>query len=275
MTAEDVQRFLRSLDGGWVNWDETVDTFKAGDPGGTVTGIAVSWIASIRSLAMAHRLGCNLFITHEPTFYHHAVQASEIGRTGVVARKRRLIQRTGMTVLRCHDLWDQYPGAGIPDSWARALGFGDPLLSRGYFRLYDASGHTGAGLARHVAERVAAFGQRAVQLVGPPGAKISRLALGMGALTPFMHFVDELQADAAICTDDGFTYWRDGALAMDTRIPVVIVNHAVSEGAGMAGLAELLRGRFPSTSVHFLQNGCMFRLVGPKQASSLADAGPG
>lgn len=275
MTGEDVQHFLRSLDGGWVNWDETVDTFKAGHPAATVSGIAVSWIASIRTLAAAHRLGCNLFITHEPTFYHHTDQTSEVGRTGAVARKLRLIQRTKMTVLRCHDLWDQYPGAGIPDSWARALGFTDPILSRGYFRLYDASGYTGAGLARHVAERVAPYGQRAVQLVGPAGARISRLALGTGALTPFMHFVDELEADAAVCTDDGFTYWRDGALAMDLRIPVVIVNHAVSESAGMAGLAALLRQRFPATSVHFLQNGCMFRLVGPKQSSRDGDVGPG
>jgi putative NIF3 family GTP cyclohydrolase 1 type 2 len=155
------------------------------------------------------------------------------------------------------------------------LGFGEPLLSRGYFRLYDVSGHTGASLARHVAERVARYGQQAVQIVGPPRGKISRLALGTGALTPFMHFVDELEADAAICTDDGFTYWRDGALAQDMGIPVIIVNHAVSEAAGMAGLAELLRDRFSDISVHFLQNGCMFRLVGPKQASGTAETRPG
>jgi hypothetical protein len=90
-----------------------------------------------------------------------------------------------------------------------------------------------------------------------------------------MHFVDDLEADAAVCTDDGFTYWRDGALAQDARVPVVIVNHAVSENAGMARLAELLRSHFSSTSVHFLQNGCMFRLVGPKRAAGPSPGGPG
>ena len=38
LTAEGVHEYLNSLDGGWVNWEKTVDTFKSGSPGTKVKG---------------------------------------------------------------------------------------------------------------------------------------------------------------------------------------------------------------------------------------------
>ena len=46
--------------------------------------------------------------------------------------------------------------------------------------------------------------------------------------------------DLAICTDDGFTYWHDAAYAIDMGIPAIVVNHAVSEEAGLMNLARHL-----------------------------------
>jgi hypothetical protein len=63
--ASDVRDYLSSLNGGWVNTERTVDTFKAGDPNAVVKGIAVGWMSYTWALREALRLGCNLFITHE------------------------------------------------------------------------------------------------------------------------------------------------------------------------------------------------------------------
>lgn len=41
MRAIEIRDYLKSLDGGWVKWEQTVDTFKAGDPQAEVRGIAV------------------------------------------------------------------------------------------------------------------------------------------------------------------------------------------------------------------------------------------
>jgi NIF3 (NGG1p interacting factor 3) protein len=49
----------------------TVDTFKAGDPGTQVTGIAVTMMATLDVLQRAAASGKNLVITHEPTFFNH------------------------------------------------------------------------------------------------------------------------------------------------------------------------------------------------------------
>ena len=71
LTAGDVHNYLKSLDGGWVDWNKSVDTFKSGTPEAVVKGIAVGWMSYTGALKKALELGCNLFVTHEPTYYNH------------------------------------------------------------------------------------------------------------------------------------------------------------------------------------------------------------
>ena len=134
MTANDVREHLKSLDGGWVDWDNTVDTFKIGDPDVELTGIAVGWMSYTESLRRAHDLGCNLFVCHEPTFYNHHDTDEKVFLHAGVRAKRDWLEESGMVVLRCHDLWDQVLDIGIPDSWGQFLGLGDfgqGFLNRG------------------------------------------------------------------------------------------------------------------------------------------------
>jgi putative NIF3 family GTP cyclohydrolase 1 type 2 len=65
----------------------------------------------------------------------------------------------------------------------------------------------------------------------------------------------------AICTDDGFTYWREGAVATELGIPVVVVNHAVSELPGVASLGRHIEEYFPGVPVHHIEQQSMFRLI--------------
>jgi putative NIF3 family GTP cyclohydrolase 1 type 2 len=223
------------------------------------------------ALERAHELGCNLFITHEPTFFSGHDDEEQIFRFPGVRAKRRWIEECGLVVLRCHDVWDQLPGIGIPDSWAELLGFRQPIAAEGYYRLFDVRGQTARAIALRVAQRTKEFGQDAVEVVGPLDTAVSRLAIGTGAITPFPHFLDAFQADAAICTDDGFTYWHAGALAIDLGIPVIVVNHAVSELHGMRLLAAHLAQRFPSVPVHHIRQRCMFELVAAPCDAGLPD----
>ena len=45
MKARELQSYLRSLNGGWMKFGKTVDTFKAGDPEAEIKGIAVGWMS--------------------------------------------------------------------------------------------------------------------------------------------------------------------------------------------------------------------------------------
>ncbi|MBV9279510.1 MAG: Nif3-like dinuclear metal center hexameric protein [Chloroflexi bacterium] len=261
MNAQTVYDHLRSLDGGWVDWDATTDRFVAGDPAAQVSGIAVGWMSYSWALRRALELGCNLFISHEPTYFGARDDEDRIFRFSGVEAKRRWVEGSGLTILRCHDLWDQLPGIGIPDSWAEQLGLGEPIAGEGYFRLYDVRGRTARSIAVQVAAKTRELGQDAVQLLGPPDVPVSRLALGTGAITPFPQFLENYAADLALCSDDGFTYWHGGALSIDLGVPVIVVNHAVSEMHGIKRLAEHLRRRFPEVPVHYITQGCMYQLI--------------
>jgi len=118
MKAREIREHLRTLDGGWVDWATTVDTFKVGDPGVEVRAIGVGWMTYTESLKKAVELGCNVFVAHEPLFYSHREDDDSVYRFEAVKEKRRWLEESGLVVLRCHDLWDKVEGIGIPDSWA-------------------------------------------------------------------------------------------------------------------------------------------------------------
>ena len=262
MKAQDVQDYLHSLARDWQYPIDTVDTFKAGDPQATVRGIAVGWMSYTWALRHALDLGCNLFITHEPTYYNHRDDDADIFRFPAVSEKRKFIQDNDLVIIRCHDLWDQMPAIGIPDTWGKQLNLGPAIDGDTFIRVYATVGMTAAEFAEHVAECTAEYGQPAVQLLGPPNKIVRRVSIGTGAITPYLQCVERFAIDLAICTDDGIDYWRDGAFAIDAEIPIIVVNHAVSEEIGVHSLAEQLRRQFPAIPVHHIRQRCMYRLFG-------------
>jgi putative NIF3 family GTP cyclohydrolase 1 type 2 len=261
MQAHELQAYLQTLNGGWVHPEKTVDTYKSGSPDAEIRGIAVAWMTYTWALRQAVELECNVFVTHEPTYYNHWDNDPTIMRMQGVLDKQTLIDQNSLVILRCHDLWDQMPEIGIPDSWAHFLGLGPAMGGQGYFRVYGVAGKTALEVAQAVAGRTRHLGQETVQLIGPADKPVTRACIGTGAITPFLTLVKDFQADLVICTDDGITYWRDAAFAIDMDIPMIVVNHPVSEEAGMVNLAKHLQARFPHIPVHHIPQRCMFRLV--------------
>ncbi|MGH9373261.1 MAG: Nif3-like dinuclear metal center hexameric protein [Vicinamibacterales bacterium] len=81
LTAGEIVDRIRNNVG--VEWrPETVDTFKAGDPGTVATGIVTTAMATMDVLRQAVKAGANLVITCEPTFYARADTATPPARRG-------------------------------------------------------------------------------------------------------------------------------------------------------------------------------------------------
>lgn len=261
LIAGDVHNYLRSLGADWVDSARTVDTFKAGSPDMPVKGIAVGWMSYFDSLRRAVELDCNLFITHEPTYYDHRDTDRSVFEFDTARKKKQFIEEHGLSVIRCHDVWDQFPKLGIPDSWGSFLGFKNCVLTRNFYRVYELPAVKAIHLARHVAGKIAELGQEDAQLVGPADKVVSRVAIGTGAITPFRFMVKELKADIIIATDDGISYWRDAALAIDMDFPMIVVNHPCSEEIGMKNLATHISQRYPGVPVHHIPQKCMYKIV--------------
>lgn len=260
LTARDVDRHMRMI-GHWVNWAETCDTFKAGDPDTPIGAIAVSWMSTMAALAEAHRRSCRLFITHEPTFYSHMDDDSAFNDDACTHEKRAFLAETGMVVYRCHDVWDRQPTDGILDRWAACLDLtAEPMAEETFIRVVPIEPATAGEFAQHVARRVQQFSQPAALLVGDPDQSVAKIGIGTGAIANARSY-HALGADLGVVTE--LIWWRDARWAKDSGFPLVVVDHTVSEEPGILGLVEYLQRTFPDVRVEYIPTHCPFRLIQP------------
>ena len=240
--------------------EDTVDRVIYGDPDREVKAIAVAWMPYRETIQRAAELGANLLVVHEPTFYEHR----ELDRDGryqaVVAAKKQLIDEAGITVIRCHDVWDAMPEVGIPFAWGDFLGLSDPVKEVRHYNVYEVPEQTAGAFANHVSDRTATLGQSTIWFYGGSDRKIRTVGLGTGCISdPFRSF--ELGADLAISVDDVVRAWIAGEWCRDTGNPLVVVNHCVSEEPGMVTLATYLDKTFPDIDVTHIPQGCSYEPV--------------
>ncbi len=259
MKAIDLHNHMKKI-GTWVDWENTVDRFIIGDPGTEVTGIAVAWQSRTDALKEAVKRGCNLFVTHEPTFYRHREDSDSIFSDPQAAAKKLFILDNGLVIYRCHDVWDQMPEIGIVDSWAKLLGLGRRVASAQFTAVHESPARTLGELAKHVAAATEYVGQPWVEMVGDPEKAVSKVGIGCGAIIRVRDMID-LGADVIIGTDDGTRYWYTGAWALETGTPLIIVNHASSEEPGLRNLAAYIAEQFMPVKTEFIPQGCMYRVV--------------
>lgn len=252
MKASDFRNHCMSI-ASWVNWEDTKDIFMFGDPELEVKGIAVTWLATDAVLSKAAKMGLNLVISHEGAFYPDFSEAES--EKLHFEQKRKLLRDNGITLLRCHDTWDRVPEAGIPDAWADFLGFrSEPRPVNSFYKLCDVSGLSVAEVAGRVLEKTKPLGQNVVNVMGDLHQKVSRMAVGTGAITrlPDMH---KLGADIILATDDGTHTTYCGLWSLDLGIPVLTVGHATAELPGMMAMVPYLEKLYPGIRVEYLPCG--------------------
>jgi putative NIF3 family GTP cyclohydrolase 1 type 2 len=159
----------------------TVDTFKAGDPDTPVTGIAVTMMATLEVLQRASAAGLNLIITHEPTFYGHLDDLTDLAQKEndpVLAAKRAFIAQHGLVIWRFHDLWHKRQPDGIEAGMVHALGWEKYQIPQSP-NMFVMPETTVASLAAEIKQRLGI--QHALRVVGDPGMKLTKVVLAPGA----------------------------------------------------------------------------------------------
>jgi len=260
LKAVDLHLYMQRV-GKWVNWDKTCDRFLAGNPQAEVVGIAVSWMPTMANLRRASEMACNLFVTHEPLFACEADPDKLIDPEDAWVRKKSWLEKEGMVVYRCHDVWDDYPEVGIHGAWAKWLGFdGKPVASRKFYEVHKVRDTSLQELAKRILEKVEPLGQKAVLVVGDLDKRVSRIALGTGAITDYRQMY-HMKADVLLLTDDGTRLWESGQWALDMNVPLIMVNHSTSEEPGMVTLARHIQEKFPNVPAKHIPTGCIYRTI--------------
>jgi len=260
MKAKELNIHMRKV-GKWVNWEKTCDRFLAGNSEDEVKGIAVSWMATLKNLEKAWDMNCNLFVTHEPMHACEADASKLISPEDAWVKKKRWLDETGMIVYRCHDFWDDYPEVGIHGAWAKWLGFNKkPLTQKRFYEVHEVENMSLKELAEKILEKVRPLGQEVVMIVGDPDKKVSKLALGTGAITRYRQMYD-MKPDVLLVTDDGMNSPEVGQWALDMNVPLIIVNHPTSEEPGMITLARYIQDVFPDVPVKHIPGRCIYQTI--------------
>ena len=255
LTARDVIARIQTHAG--VPWQqETVDTFKAGNPEAEVKGIAVTMMATLDVLERAAAAGQNLIITHEPTFYNHLDRPDDLEQKEndpVLAAKRAFIQEHGLVIWRFHDHWHRRKPDGIEAGMAHALGW-ENFQDSGNQYLFAIPETDLEHLASDLKSRLKI---RVMRVVGDPKLKVRKVALVPGA----SGFGKETRAleisDVQVLVTGEPREWETVEYVADAVTEgkpkaLIILGHIPSEQAGMEECARWLKTFVSEVPVEFV-----------------------
>ena len=253
--GEIVDRIKKQLGAPWR--DATYrDTFKSGGPDTEVTGIATTCFVTLDVIRKAAAAGLNMIIPHEDTFWNDRDDPAIVDKDPLYKTKLDLITKHDIVVFRIHDhMHVQRPDFTYVGS-ARVVGL-DPRREDppGSHRFVIPETTLGA-LAADVKKRT---GARALRVVGDPGAKVSRIRLGVGYASPPVNAPDvdvlisgeQQESDGAF---DSQPYAVDAAAAGVVK-GIILLGHTISEEAGMLEMAQWIKGFVPEIPVQLVEAG--------------------
>ena len=239
-----------------VPWaEQTVDTFKDGDPDTPVNGVAVTMMATLDVLKRAAASGTNLVITHEPTFFSHLDQLDglEKANDAVTAAKRAFIRDHKMVVLRMHDHWHRRHPDAIEAGMVSALGWEKFQRPESEY-LFT---HPETTLGELAATIRAKLGAPTLRVVGDPKRRVSKIAMAPGFAGFPIHVMALRRDDVQVLVIGEAHEWETveyvaDAVAAGMDKALIVIGHIQSEQAGMEDFARWLEPIVKGTPVRFV-----------------------
>lgn len=243
--------------------EKTCDLLIEGHWEQEVTGVATTFMATIDVIRRAISLGCNLIITHEPTYFTGWDRLEWLKEDQVYHQKKTLIDYNKISIWRYHD----HMHSGNEDLIYRGLI--EKLGWKEYLDKEVPQPHCYTIPVMTVPELVRFFKKKLemknIRAIGNMKMKCTRVgilvgggSLGLGQEEMPAKLMREQQLDVIVCGE--ITEWtvsayvRDAA-AMGFNKAMIIVGHERSEEPGMKWLAQYLQPLLKGTPVHFINAG--------------------
>ena len=240
-----IQRILTKT--GANNRPQTLDRISAGDPTQTITGIAVTTLASLEVLKAAAAKGCNLVLTYDPAFWSTADDLARLEANTLFAEKRDVLRAHNMVLFNLHDHWRDRMPDGIAVGMAQALGWQAEDVN--FFRR---PATTLLALAQELSEKL---NDKTLRVVGDPKLPVAAVATAFGRASqlPGIALING-PADVVVC---GYTpewelveYTQD-MISAGAHKGLVLLGQNASLSAGMKYCAAWLKDFVPEVPVEF------------------------
>ncbi len=238
---------------------ETVDTFKTGNPDDVVTGVAVCMLADMETLRKAVANNCNLIIAHEPTFYNHLDKTEVLEDNPVYRKKMEYINEHKLIIFRFHDHWHRTVPDGIYMGMIDKLEWKANQTDKSmlFFKFDE---QTVGSFAQKLQEKLKGSQLR---IVGDPLMRFTNVALAVGAPGSSSHInlltseFTELLVAGEASEWETYEYVLDASL-LGMKKAAIFTGHVASEEAGMEYCATWLKTFIEDTPVIYLENGSPF-----------------
>jgi len=238
---------------------ETVDTFKTGNPDDAVTGIAVAMFADMETLQKAVASHCNLIIVHEPAFYNHLDKTDFLKIDPVFEKKIAYINEHKLIIFRFHDHIHRTSPDGIYIGIIDKLGWkaNQYNSSLTYFKFSE---QTVEEFAQKLQEKL--IGSQ-LRIVGDPKMRFTNVALSVGAPGFQSHLnlledgFPELLVAGEASEWETYEYVLDASM-MGMKKAAIFTGHIPSEEAGMEYCAKWLKTFVKDIPIVYLENGPAF-----------------
>jgi putative NIF3 family GTP cyclohydrolase 1 type 2 len=238
-----------------VPWrEQTVDRMIAGSADTPIAGIATVMMATLEMLERVHAAGKNMVITHEPTFWSHLDDVSQLKDDALYKYKLDFIEENKMAVFRFHDHWHAHKPDGIATGMARELGW-EKYQDAEDPRLFALPETTLERLASEMATKLKAGTNR---MVGDRDLKVRRAFANWGYASEFPGIPHLARPDIEVMIVGETREWEVVEYAQDLitwgkKKGLIVLGHVVSEQAGMKSCADWLKGFVTEVPVEYLE----------------------
>jgi len=251
--AQVIDRIKANVGVPWMA--QTVDTFKAGDPSTPITGIATTMMATFDVLQRAAAANRNLIVTHEPTFYGHQDQTTDLEneKDPTYTAKQEFIAKHHLVVWRFHDHWHQRRPDGILAGMVKALGWA-PNQRPDDPSVFTMKETTLQSLAADIRTKLDA---KTLRVVGDPQLKVTAVALspGFGGYPNNRRLLQMPDVQVVVIGEahewEAIEHAADASAAGLPKA-LIAIGHIPSEQAGMDECARWLRTFVTEVPVDFI-----------------------
>uniref|UniRef100_A0A7C3E0A6 Transcriptional regulator n=1 Tax=Gracilinema caldarium TaxID=215591 RepID=A0A7C3E0A6_9SPIR len=253
-----VKELISTLPGIELLPDDTVDGYIYGSPETLLTGVAVTFLATLEHCYQARQYNCNLIISHEGIWYNHREQdVSSIHHASydsVYSKKNRFIKDHNLIIYRYHDSIHRALPDRITTGLIKALDWElREIVQFPAYSILELDATLGSVL-EHIKR---ALGLPWIRYIGMKEQSIHRVIVAVGyrgSGSLLLPTIAKENIDLVIFGEGPEweipEYCRDSYF-LDQNKALIILGHGVSESHGMQLLADELGSRFQNIPIHY------------------------
>jgi len=239
--------------------EQTGDIIVSGHGDQEVTGIVTTFMATVDVIKEAVRIGANLIITHEPTYFNGRDQEAWLAQDEVYKEKKRLLETYNITIWRFHDYMHLGKSDLIYDGIKEQLNWTQYQVSKTTPWVYEIPEVTLENLVKYIKDKLE---MPNIRVVGDLSKKVSRIgilvgggSLGLGREEMPIEVMSSEGLDVMLCGE--IVEWTLCAYINDAQMlglnkSMIVLGHERSEEWGMSYLATWCKSHITNVPIHFV-----------------------